>query len=203
MSHNGKHVPPHERTGRRNRTIAIVAAFVLVAFAGGYLLASDLGGGDPTVEPTTTTPGGSSAAAPTSATPSGAVGDGEHFVQPTSVSEGGSDAAFDADLTFDLATFYTGAEAQAHAEEEGIELEHDYYIDDDGAGVLTMPLAVDVAIEYIPEGTCCELQRGNLDAFAASVNGTEQTDYPDPATAWWWATVQDGAVTRLVQQYLS
>jgi hypothetical protein len=199
MSHNGKHVPPHERTGRRNRTIAIVAAFVLVAFAGGFLLASDLGEGDPTVGPTTTTPAGSSATAPTSAAPSGAVGDGEHFVQPTSVArfEGGT-----AELAFNLATFLTGAEAQAYAEEEGIELEQDYLIVDDGPEVLRTPLAVDVAIEYIPEGTCCEPQPGTLDAFDASVNRTQQTDYPDPATTWWWATVEDGAVTRLVQQYL-
>lgn len=207
MSSNGKHVPPRERHQRRARTILIVIVAVAVTFGAGFILARTFEANDPTVANAPTSPpasptgAGNPSVSETPAPPASEaeLEDGQHFIQATAVAslEDGS-----TELTFDLGIFYEGAEAFEFAEENDIELQNDYYIDNDNPKLRTMPIDADAAIEYIPSGTCCELQPGDLDAFAESVNGSDQTDYPDPATTWWWATVSDGVITGLVQQYL-
>ncbi len=207
MSQNGRHVPAAARSSRRNRTIALIVAIGLVAFGGGYLIARETGGDDPTVEasvrpsPTlspTPEPTESASPEPSDEPPTTDLGDGEHYIQATAaVANGDGDA-----LTFDLASFYTGEEAFEYAEEHDIALENEYLIVNDNPKLRTLPLASDASIEYIPSGTCCELQDGNIDAFVESVNGTNQTDYPDLSITWWWATIEDGVITGLVQQYL-
>lgn len=211
MSQNGRHVPQDLQQHRRTRAIVAVGAVVLLAALGGAWVASRADGGDPTVavspsaSPSTTssTPSGSSSASPSpsqsssSAAPA-ALEDGEHFLRVTRVLPAGATPR----LRFDEAVFYTGDEAFEYAQENGIELQNDYYIENASPKVATMPVDADAVVSYIPQGTCCELQPGSVDGFAASVNGTAMTDYPDPATTWWWATVEDGEITSLVQQYL-
>ena len=209
MSQNGRHVP-QDLQHRRTRAIVAVGAVVLLAGLGGAWVASRADGGDPTVavspstSPSATTspsPSESASASPkqgsSSAAPA-ALEDGEHFLRVARML--GSDAT--PRLRFDEAVFYTGDEAFEYAEENGIELQNDYYIENASPKVATMPLAADAVISYIPQGTCCELQPGSVEGFVASVNATAMTDYPDPATTWWWATVEDGEITSLVQQYL-
>ena len=211
MSQNGRHVPQDLQQHRRTRAIVAVGAVVLLAALGGAWVASRADGGDPTVavSPTTspgtatTSPSGSPSPSPSpsesssSAAPA-ALEDGEHFLRATRVLPSGATPR----LRFDEAVFYTGDEAFEYAEENGIELQNDYYIENASPKVTTMPFAAGAVISYIPQGTCCELQPGSVDGFVASVNGTAMTDYPDPATTWWWATVEDGEITSLVQQYL-
>jgi len=200
-------------TRRRDRTIVLVAILGIVALAGGYLVATASDDGDvatvPTTGPTTspTAPSATSAtpAPPSAATPSATpttdadiLDDGLHFVQVAGyeASRDGSPA-----LRFDLAYLYTGADAQAYAQAHDIELTNDYVIVNDNPRLRWMPLADDVKIEYIPEGTCCETQPGTLDGFEAAVNGIAMTDYPDMDTTWWFLTVADGHITQIVEQY--
>jgi hypothetical protein len=187
--------------------VAIVVTLLIIGFAAGWLIArGGAGSGDPTVQATpsgtaTETPGPS----PTPQTPSPspearpALGDGEHFVRIIALEPEGGGGSL---ITVDEGTFYEGASAFAFAEQEGIELQNDYIIDAGGRRLRTLPIAAHATVDYIPSGTCCELQPGNVDALGVSISGTEQTDYPDPATTWWWTTVTDGVVTGLVQQYL-
>ena len=210
MSQNGRHVPQDLQQHRRTRAIVAVGAVVLLAALGGAWVATRADGGDPTVavspstSPSATTspsPSESASASPTQTSSSAApaaLEDGEHFLRAARMLGSGATPR----LRFDEAVFYTGDEAFEYAEENGIELQNDYYIENASPTVATMPLAADVVISYIPQGTCCELQPGSVDGFVASVNGTAMTDYPDPATTWWWATVEDGEITSLVQQYL-
>ncbi|MEX2252784.1 MAG: hypothetical protein WD649_01395 [Thermoleophilaceae bacterium] len=211
MSHNGRHVPAAARGSRRNRTIVLIVAIGLVAFGGGYLIARATGGEDPTVEASVTPsptpsptpePTESESPEPSDEPPATDLEDGEHYIQATAAEANGDGDGDGDDLTFDLASFYTGEEAFEYAEEHDIALENEYLIVNDNPKLRTLPLASDASIEYIPSGTCCELQQGNVDAFVESVNGTNQMDYPDPSITWWWATIEDGVITGLVQQYL-
>lgn len=212
MSQNGRHVPQDLQQHRRTRAIVAVGAVVLLAALGGAWIASRADGGDPTVAvsptpspstPTSPSPAGSSSTSPSPSETSSSVApaaleDGEHFLRATRVLTAGATPR----LRFDEAVFSTGDEAFEYAQENDIELQNDYYIENASPKVAMMPLAADAVVSYIPQGTCCELQPGSVDGLVASVNATAMTDYPDPATTWWWATVEEGEITSLVQQYL-
>jgi hypothetical protein len=195
----------------RARTILIVAILAIAAFAGGYLVATASDDDDAAVQtpgPTTTapsTPPPASSTTSTSVTPAPTptadpdlLDDGLHFIKVTGyeADRGGSPA-----LRFDLATLYTGADAYAYAKAHDIEMTNDYVIANDNPRLRWMPLAHDVAIEYIPEGTCCTTHAGTLDGFEAAVNAIAMTDYPSMDTTWWFLTVADGRITKIVQQY--
>jgi hypothetical protein len=77
-----------------------------------------------------------------------------------------------------------------------------YYIVNDNPLLRTMPIAADAIVKYVPEGTCCSLKSGNLEAWSEAVNGTAQTDYPNMEFAGWWLTVQDGEIVRIAQQWV-
>lgn len=186
-------------------TIAIVAVVGLAAFIGGFALAS-MDEGNTGAASSTTSRNGSpsrtaSASASGSASPSAAVvTDGRYFVQTDSV-EGGEDGSLV--LSYDLAYFYTGDQAAEIAQQRGDPLpESGYYIVNDNPRLRSVPVADDAEVRYIPETLCCDPVPGDLDAWALSVNGTAQTDYPDPDITWWWITVSSGEITSIEQQYL-
>jgi hypothetical protein len=131
-------------------------------------------------------------------TASSILEDGRHlvYVDTAFLSEDGP-----ARIRFDLVYFHTGAEAEEVAEAHGEDAPNGYYIENDNPRLRTLPLADEVEVEYVPEGRCCELQPGNVDAWLGSVTQTSPTDYPEDAP--WWFTVEDGRITRIEQQFLA
>ena len=209
---NGHGRPNAARQVRRNRTIAIavVLALMLGAFGVGYVLAT---GGDaqpssappatssespsPSPEPSESPSEGASESV--SPAPSGDIlPDGRSFVYAKDVSQGVAGP----ELTFDLAYFLTDEAAQEAAAADGQEAVNGYYIVNDNPKLRTMPLAPDAIVRYVPEGTCCNLKAGNLEAWSEAVNGTAQTDYPNMEFTGWWITVLDGGIVRIAQQWV-
>ena len=211
---NGHGRPGAARQVRRNRTIAIVVvlALVLGAFGIGYVLAS--GGGDvapssasapasssdgPTASPEPSESPSEEASESVSAAPAGDVlPDERYFVYAKAVSEG----AVGPELTFDLAYYLTDEAAQEAAAEHNEEVTDGYYIVNDNPKLRTMALSPDAIVRYVPEGTCCTLKAGNLDAWSAAVNGTAQTDYPNMEATGWWIGVEGGEIVRITQQWV-
>jgi hypothetical protein len=211
---NGHGRPSAARQVRRNRTIAIVVvlALVLGAFGFGYVLAS--GGNDivptpasipasssdsPTASPEPSESPSEEASESVSPAPSGdLLPDGRYFVYAKAVSEG----AVGPELTFDLAYFLTDEAAQEAATAAGDEFVNGYYIVNDNPKLRTMPLSPDAIVRYVPEGTCCNLKAGDLDAWSAAVNGTAQTDYPNMDPTGWWIRVEGGEIVRIAQQWV-
>jgi hypothetical protein len=184
-------------------TIAIVATVGIAAFIGGFALASKDDGNTAAASSTPSRSRSQSrtASASASTSPSGAVvTDGKYFVQTRSV-EGGEDGPLV--LSYDLAYFYTGDQATQIAQQRGDPPpESGYYIVNDNPRLRSVPVADDAEVRYIPETRCCDPVPGNLDAWALSVNGTAQTDYPNPDITWWWIAVSSGEITSIEQQYL-
>ena len=212
MSQNGHHISQREQDRRRTRrTILIVVVLGLVAFGGGFLAANVLGGSDEATVGPTPSPSESPSASPTpSASPSTSpspkptenpdvLDDGQHFVQ---IRDAGGGEEGPLLVRFDLAYFYTGADAYDYAAEHDVEMTNDYIIANDNPKLRWMPLADHVTVQYVPEGTCCKLHKGDIGAFLVAVTGTGMTDYPDMAATWWWITVKDGQITGFVQQWL-
>jgi hypothetical protein len=211
---NGHGRPSTARRVRRNRAVAlgVVLALILGAFGVGYVLAT--GGDEPSptpvpsatssAEPPTPSPEPSespSEAAAESVSPAPAddvLPDGRSFVYAKDVSEG----ADGTELTFDLAYFLTDEAAQEAAAAHGDEAVNGYYIVNDNPKLRTMPIAPDAIVRYVPEGTCCQLKTGDLDAWSAAVNGTAQTDYPNMEYTGWWIGVEGGEIVRIAQQWV-
>ena len=218
MSQNGSHVSGAARD-RKRRTQMIVAAVVvgLVAFGGGVVLAnlggdeatapssspmvsSTLDAGSPTPTPTSS-PTASASTSPSSspsASPSAPLPDGESFVYVKTV-EGGEEGPLL--LTFDLAYLYEGDEANQQAAAHGDPEPADgYYIVNDNPKLRTIPIASSVQVRYIPTSACCELQPGDINAWADAVNGTVTSEYSG-ANGAWWITVVGGEVVTIEEQY--
>lgn len=197
---------------RRNVLIvgAIVLALVSIGAGAMIALSSEDGGAteaDATTSPTPTSsvgvspsesPEPSETESPeTSESESAVLEDGRHlvYVDMAFLSEDGPER-----VRFDLVYFHTGADAERVAEEHGEDAANGYYIENDNPRLRTLPLSDEVEVEYVPEGQCCDLQPGNVDAWLESVLQTGQTDYPDDAP--WWITVEGGRITRIEQQFL-
>ncbi len=200
-----------DRRGRR-RTVLIVALAVaaIVVFAGGYVLGT--GGNDvatpsPSATPSqvaSTTPSETPASSATpSAEPTGdTLADGTHFVQLTDV-QGGDEGPLQ--LQYDLAEWYTGAEANQVAASRGDEtpVPNDYYIVNDNPKLRLTPLAETYVVKYIPEGSgLSEPVKATESQFLGWMGQTVQTDFPPKDTSWWWITIADGEVTTIEQKYL-
>lgn len=199
----------NERT-RRNAIVAGAIVLGLLSIGAGALIAvsddAPRAGSTPTPSVTPAgTPTASATDEPTttpepSPPPVRAVlEDGTHFVYVT-------DAARRADgsvrVTFDLAEFHTGADAEREAEAHGDEVVNDIYIVNDNPRLRTIPVAADATVRYLPtDGAGTELVTGNLDAWLEAVMETAQTDYGGRDVPWWF-TVDDGVVTGIEQQYL-
>ena len=217
MTGRGKHARPG---GNRRRTTAIVVlvAIALAAFGGGYVLARGDGDGDPQASgasaassPSRTHTAKPSVSASPTATPTptptptiapDTLPDGRSFVYAKAVDDSGDPTTF----TFDLAEFLTDQAAADAAAAHGDESPppNGYYIVNDNPRLRTMPLSPSVQIRYYPTSgaACCHLQPGTLGGFAAAVNGTAMTDYPDMSYSPWWIVAQDGVIVRISQQYL-
>ncbi|MGH2678894.1 MAG: hypothetical protein ACRDG8_00170 [Actinomycetota bacterium] len=153
----------------------------------------------PSTSSTTRTPVPSaSAASAPPASESPILEDGRHFVYVTRAArlEDGS-----ATVTFDLAYFLVGDEAEEAAAAHDDEFVNDFYIVNDNQRLRTLPLADEVRVRYFPIGQCCEMQRGDMDAWLESIRETSQTDYEGMDVPW-WLTIEDGTVTRIEQHFL-
>lgn len=217
MASNGRHTGG-AAARRRNRTIAGIAVAGVLAFAGGFLLASRGGTDAAAPSPTasrartprpsrsarpspTATAAPSPTVAPTSPPSPATLPDGRNFglivgaagTQPGPVS-----------LRVDVARFLTGdaADRAAAAHGEPTPVPNGYFIVNDDRAAQTVPVAPSARVRYIPENMCCEAQPGTLDGFLAAVEGTAMTDYPSIATTYWWLTVKDGRIVAIEQQYL-
>lgn len=199
-----------ERAARKRRNLLIVGAITLalVAFGGGYLLAT--GGGDPQVSASPTRARSPKPTAPPSASPSSSASsgpssspsnpptaapvleDGRHFVFLKRASAQG-----DWTLTFDLAYFYADQDA---IEECGPDVPNGYCIVNDNPRLRTLPVARTVGVRYIPLDACCALKPGSFSSLAAAVGSGPAGGY-DP-TAPYWITVRNGQIVRIEQQYL-
>jgi hypothetical protein len=195
------------------RTVLIAGAIVLglLSIGAGALIAvtddaragrSPTAAATPTETPTpTATPTDEpTATAEPSPTPDRVVlDDGTYFVYVTDASRRADGSIR---VTFDLAYFYTGADAVREAAERGEEPVNDYYIQNDNPRLRTMPVASDAGVRYLPVGSAStELVDGDLDAWLDAVLETNPTDYGGKDVPWWFTT-RDGVVTRIEQQYL-
>ena len=185
--------------------IVLVIVVALLSFGAGLLLApgDEVASPAPSLPPSASqTPSPSPTPEPTSSpTPSGEagdLGDGRHFVYATS--------ATSTTLTFDLAYFLTGDDANAASAEHGgeVPVPNDYYIVNDNPVLRTLPVSPSVVVRYIPTSAVdqVQLQPGNYPAFTGAVNRTVQTDYPDMSSAPWWITVTGGQIVKIQQQFL-
>jgi len=211
---NGHGRPSAARKVRRNRVIAIAVILTLVlgAFGVGYVLATGGGNDQPSPIPIAASSSEHSSPSPEpSESPSEAAGesvspapsgdllpDGRSFVYAKEVAQGTAGP----ELTFDLAEFLKDEAAQEAAAAHGDEVTDGYYIVNDNPLLRTMPIAPDAIVRYVPDGTCCSLKAGNLEAWSEAVNGTAQTDYPNMGYAGWWLTVQGGEIVRIAQQWV-
>lgn len=195
--------------GRRAAWVVGVAIAVVAAFGIGFAMAR--GGDDgatptpsPSMTPTadatrTQTPEPTQTQTPdTSATPTDGSGtdleDGRNYGYPTK--------ATDDSVTVDIALFLTGQEAAEAAADHGDESPppNDYYVVNDNPRLRTLPVASDVRVRYVPVGQDPSVTvNGNWDAFAAAVNGAQQTDYPEGG---WWFTLRDGVVVKVEFQWV-
>lgn len=217
MSRNGSHLPADGRDRRqRNQMIAVAVIVGVLAFGGGVVLANL--GGNETAGPSPTAassaipstqsplpPASASATASPSASPTASASaspsvlpDGRSFVYAKKV-EGGEEGPLL--LTFDLAYLYTGDQATQQAAAHGDPEPTDgYYIVNDNPKLRTIPLAGGVQVRFIPMSACCELQPGDISAWADAVNGTVMSDYSG-ANGAWWITVTGGEVVKIEEQY--
>jgi hypothetical protein len=195
---------------KRNALIAGAVLLALLSIGSGALIAlSDDDGGRPTTPTTTSSPTPSAEPSvppdptmPESPEPPGGespiLEDGHHFVYVTSASrlEDGT-----SEVEFDLALFYVSEAAEREAAERDDEVVNGYYIVNENDRLRILPLADDVEVAYIPVDACCDLQRGNVDAWLEAVLETNQTDYGGADVPWWF-TVEGGEITQIEQQYL-
>jgi len=217
MSQNGRHAGgPGDARTQRTRVVAVIVVVGVLALALGWYLGSR-GGGEaaapstspassttpsPTDEPTpTSTPSPTQEPSPSEEPPDpAALGEGRHFVMAEEVTGSGNDRA----LVLDLAYFLTGDDANEAAAEHGEETPtpNGYFIVNDNPKLRTVALSPAATVMYIPVESCCDAQEGDLSAWADSVNGTVQSDYPHMPSTWWWVTVQAGRIVAIEQQYL-
>ena len=171
------------RRRRRNGAAALVAAAVVGV---GVLLAFDRGAAP-------VTPVGKRA------TPIGGVSDGRHFGFLKSVDGEG--------IHFDRAEFLTGAAGERAARDAGAlapgePLSNDYFIRDDGARTIALPVADTVDVTVAGCATSCRegfaIGYGELNAELVD----ERRGDTYRGNAAYWVTVSNGKVVALDEQYL-
>jgi hypothetical protein len=201
----------NERVQRNALIVGAIALGLLSIGAGALIALSDDGARSqvasstiPSASPTPTDEPSGSPTPSASETPepsrseSPILEDGHHFVYVVGASDPDVGPT---KVRFDLAYFYRGERAEQEAAERGDELVNDYYIVNDNPRLRTLPLADDVEVEYILNGSCCDLQPGDIDAWLEAVLGSTPTGYGGGDVPWWF-TVEAGEITRIEQQYL-
>jgi hypothetical protein len=221
MSSNGQ-ADPGTRADRRRRLLVIgIIVLALLVFGGGYALgrgngqasaspaitppvATDSPG--PTAEPSPTrSHSGSESESETASAPAtvepDVLGDGRYFVQLTDV-QGGEEGPLQ--LQYDLAYFLQGDEANQAAADRALEtpVPNDYLIVNDSHKLRLTPLSGTYGVKYLPEGTCCQLVKAHESQFLGWMGETQQSDFPQKDTSWWWITIEGGEVAKIAQQYL-
>ncbi|MBI3648944.1 MAG: hypothetical protein HY240_09385 [Actinobacteria bacterium] len=183
----------------RTHRISIAALVTFGLLGGACSKGSSVTAGTDTGTPATTSPPAVTASPSTESSPEPSLPDGRHFVYAHAVRMKGGVQQ----MHFDLAYFLTGDAATQAAKDHGDEHPppNDYYIVNDNPKLRWLPLSPGVKVRYIPADKCCDLVMGNLDAFAASINGTAMTDYSGRQVPW-WITVKGGQIVKIEQQYL-
>jgi hypothetical protein len=184
---------------RSSRTV--LAAMVLVALAAACTSESSTvasGSQTPSSEPTasTSSPGPTESETPSaSPTPESVIEDGRHFVFVKKAKDGS--------VTFDLAEFYTGEEANQIAGERGDEVPvpNDVYIVNDNPKLRTVPVADDAKIMVLKWSQCCDVMiQLTYDKFAGYV--AHPTDDFHGTSSPYWIRVQDDQIVKIEEQYL-
>jgi hypothetical protein len=221
--------PPGGRDGRSFWVIiAIVVAILVVA---GVIAAFALTGDDD--EPTTTSPtgGGTTAATgptqPTGPTATGSTGgtggtgsaanlgcsggapapdtvpDGKYFGFVKSMNTASQT------MSFDLACFYTGDEAnqQAAARGDEVPVPNDVYIVNDNTKVRALTFDPAAELKLIDWNRCCEFAQGaQMQSFASAVDSGDFAEFDgfrySGTLSPYWVTIQDGQVVKIEEQFL-
>lgn len=228
MSTNGHHAPPE--TGHNRRNLLIIGAIVLalLVFGGGYAIGrgnSATESASPSLAPSpspthhtrspepspsesetpseSVSPSQSGSADPNpTAEPLGdTLPDGHYFVRLNDVQGGENGPPL---VTYDLAYFLTGADADQAAKDRGLEtpVPDGYFIVNDSHRTRHVPLADAFGVRYIPEGNCCQPVKAHNAQFLGWLGETTQSDFPPKETSWWWITIAGGEVTKVEQQFL-
>jgi hypothetical protein len=185
-----------------------VRATVLVPIAAALLLLAACSGEDESApagsvpsEPPAST-GASERATTTKPKPKPGLEDGRHFgyLQAARVT------ADPRELVFDQAYFLIGEEANAAAEDRGLEtpVPNDYLIVNDNPKLRTLPASNALVIDLLDWKRCCEKRlAGDPAQFetAFTAQSPPAGRYRGSFSAY-WLTVEDGVVTRIEEQYL-
>jgi hypothetical protein len=170
---------------------------VLLALALAACSDDDEGG---SASSSTATTASSSTTAESSTTVGEELGDGEHVGYIFSLQEM-DDSSYS--LGFDLAYLLTGDEAVAAATAAGVELDTDYYVQNDNPRVRSLTMAPDVVTTVVGEGdACCDPVEISLAEFEERIHPTldQGTDVrKGPLVR---ITVEDALVTRIDEVYL-
>ena len=133
-----------------------------------------------------------------SPTPVPEIEDGRHFVF-VKKTQGPA-------VTFDLAEFYSGDEANQIAGERGDEVPvpNDVYIVNDNPKLRTVPVADDVVVNVYDWSQCCDsYTRISYDDFARYVKHVQEPTGRFHGTfSPYWIRVQDGQIVKIEEQYL-
>ena len=185
---------------RRRQTLPAAALLLALTAAGCTGDSSTVASGTdtPTAVPTTTGPSpepsetGTSSPAPP--TPAPVIEDGRHFVF-VKRAKGGN-------LTFDLAEFYSGEEANEIAQERGDEVPvpNDVYIVNDNSTLRKVP-AADATISVLNWSSCCDVIVDlTFDEFAGYL--AHPTDDFHGTSSPYWIRVKRGEIVDVEEQYL-
>jgi hypothetical protein len=200
--------------------VTLTISAVVMAACGGDANDAQASGSTAVTQPTaatassgatgvTTSSGPTAATGPTATDPSGATGssaeleDGRHFGWIETIDPSGS-------MTFDLAYFSTGDEANEAAAEHGDEtpVPNDYYIVNDNPKLRTLGVSPDAEIRVFDWNRCCDRHVSlDMETFAdvmVNPDGFVEQDgrlYYGQASPY-WITVDGGVVTEIEEQYL-
>jgi hypothetical protein len=106
-------------------------------------------------------------------------------------------------LTFDLAEFYSGDEANQIAEERGDEVPvpNDVYIVNDNPKLRTVSVADDAAVDVYDWSRCCdEYTRVSFEDFASYV--ADPTDDFHGSSSPYWIRMRAGEIVKIEEQFL-
>ena len=155
-----------------------------------------------TIEPTapsSPSPGTSESSSPeTSPAPEPVIEDGRHFVFVEKVKTGSHDT-----VTFDLAYFLTGDEANQAAQDNGDEVPvpNDVYIVNDNPKLRTVAVADTAKILAIEWSRCCDaFAQLTFDEFAGYV--AHPTEDFHGKLSPYWVRVHAGKIVKIQEQYL-
>jgi hypothetical protein len=111
-------------------------------------------------------------------------------------------------MVFDLAQFFSGADADKAAQEDGVigpgeHVDNDFYIRNVNPLLRTVPISATVQISLIKWTNCCETKLSpDLATFASAFPGPGPTDDFHGPMSPYWLTVKNGVIVKIEEQYL-